>query len=382
MKRIIFILFTFVLLCSGCQTKEDTSALADNSEFDLEAKYNITQGSISSQSRDILETEDSILVLISAEKKIEEEIPSILGYLDKNSDEIMFFNKNAASLCTPEEPSSCSGVFFNNTLNYYKGHLYYLDQNYDWDTDTMTAVLNRCDIDGRNKETIYTFDLSNVNVFTGSWTSPFIEFHKNKIYVQLLNKFYYGDVDSLDIKEIALDGVKNIDKLCICNDVMYFYTERYDDGNEVHFDAVLECDLEGNIKQVLYEDMLFAFMDKDNVFYYSKDLTEDEYPDGYYMINRETNEVKRVADYAFFILRYKDTYLLDTSDMDNKNSKILILNKEGDVLLEKSYQCESDQLAQIFTGNRYYVWKDGRLGYYEITDEGISDLILFSYQEG
>ena len=139
------------------------------------------------------------------------------------------------------------------------------------------------------------------------------------------------------------------------------------------------CDLEGNIQQMLYEDMILSFIDEENVFYYSPDNTEDGLPDGYFIRNRETNEVKRVADYVLYNLKYGDTYLLDTSSVDEKNDhQILILNKDGDVLFKKTYTCEREQRAQIYTKDRYYVWKDGKLGYYKITDEGISDLVLLS----
>lgn len=381
----MYIVFAFLLLCSGCQSKQDEHELADASEFDLEAKYNTVQNS-SGCYRDLIETEDAVLALVPATKELEGQkgnIPSILGYLDKEQDKIMLFNKDVSSLCSPESPSSCSGIFFppmdTPAIQYYKGRLYYLDNHYDYDTDSIISVLKRCDIDGHNVETIYTFDFSDVNIFTGSWVSPFIQFHKNKVYIQNMNRLYYGDVDTLDIHEIPLDGIKKWDRFFIINDAMYVYAEEYHNDNQVHFNAVIMCDLEGNIKQMLYEDMILSFIDEENVFYYRPDYTEDGLPDGYFMRNRETNEVKRVADYILYNLKYGDTYLLDTSSVDEKNDyQILILNKDGDVLFKKTYTCENEQRAQIYTKDRYYVWKDGKLGYYKITEEGISDLVLLS----
>lgn len=368
LKKFIPLLFVLLLLYSGCQSKQDEHEMADDAKFDLEAKYNTLQNSLSNHSRYMMETEDSKLVFPNATKEVDKKgIPQIAGYII--DDEVQLFQKNTSSVCTLDNPNDCAGLFWNNEfISYYKGQLYYLDLNYDLDTDMWVYALMRCDIDGKNAETIDTFTSKPDEHIA---TSPYIQFHKNKLYLQIDDVLYCADVDSLDIQQIELTGVKGIYSIFFYGDTMYMLADTYDDGSKVHFYPILECDVDGNIKQLIYEGEYAYFIDETYIFYAGKNY------DALYMLNRETKETKKLLDSDSYVLKYNDTYLLDTSGSDSSDhSEILVLNQEGEVLFEKSFSSNDEWTAQLYTGDRYYVSSNGWFGYFEINENGISDLIM------
>lgn len=286
---------------------------------------------------------------------------------------------DVSSTCTYSNVDACKNLFpyAHNGLDYYKGKIYYTDFVIDENVTGYQININEADINGYNHKKKFT--VIDYIPFEEASGLAYIEFHRNNIYVNLFGDLYIGNLDSGKLEKVIIEGVQDVWRVFMLDETLYITTEEYNDGSKVYFDVILECDLNGKLKGMVHDNMLAALIDENFIFYRDREnLTWHTY-------NRNTKEKKQIDDTLYYyVLKYEDTYLLETTNMLTDTFKITILNKDGKIIHTKDYtNDEYYNGGLLYTGDRYYVctinlqdqmeW----YGYYEITDEGISNLKMF-----
>lgn len=384
MKKFWIIIFTFILLLAGCSNHDEVE---DDANYNLEAKYNVVYGDMG-VFKFMDYSEDTILAFPPSQSMAEFGSSFLSGYL--YDDQFYVMETDTSSSCSLYNAGACEGIFYTNArpVYYYKGKLYALLVNeYNAELNKYETVIKRYDLDGRNSETLMKVDTNNVNLFGDSISSS-LQFHKNKIYLTAYDSLFIANLKDKEMKKVEMEGVSKIFRIILNKDILYVAAEQYNDGSKAHFNVVLECDLDGNDKNLLYEDKKLQFIDDRFLFY-----TENQ-NDTYFtsMLDRNSGDTKPIDGKLYNqILKYEDSYLLDVDYLEQV--RFIVLNNKGEIIGEKEENFTTGNYAQLYLGNRYYVainlgdkqvtseYGSGTVnviwfGYYEITEDGISDLIM------
>lgn len=362
MKRFLMLLSLFMLL--GCSNKDDIL----NSKYKLSANYNELHNSHSAM-KTMIQTEENLLFYPKIDYK--QNSYNLAMYLDAD-DKIAALQNDASKICTKNDLQNCSYIDIDVPY-YYKGYLYSLKTEYNTNTNDYNTYIERCELDGTKSKKVYEFEKDTKG--NHMMTSSFIQFHNNRIYILYNDQIYYGNIDNLKLKQWKQEGLKGINSIFMYDEKMYLLADSFDNGKKLDFDVVLECDLDGNNKEVIYKNALVYFIDENVLFY----LNSDEWNTYYY--NFATKESKMILEGPCpYFLKQEDRYVLD-SIMINDAPKILVVNKDGVILGSRELKEDENHYPQIFIDNKLYVDMVDGYGYYEITEDGISDLKILEYAD-
>ena len=163
---------------------------------------------------------------------------------------------------------------------------------------------------------------------------------------------------------------------------MYLTAPEYNDGENVYFDVILECDLNGKVKSLVQKDMIGLFVDPYNIFY--KVLKEDGSTFSY-VYNRKSKEHILLPLNYMYVLKHEDKYILDTGALyeleENGESILLYMDEDNEILDQINYTNDDYYNSHpLLFENRYYVYQEkknydqGWYAYYDIKDNKISEI--------
>lgn len=359
MRKIYYSFIISCILLTGCKSQNIESDKQKN--WSLDAQYDVIHNGWT-YAKYMEKTEDGILSYLPAFQSGEMGIPYLPSYV--NDDQINLLDKDTSSSCSFQDPSKCKNTFLGQVIHYYKGKIYYIDSRYNSSTNQLYGAIMQSDIDGNNQKELFRFPEESVETKTAY--SNFMQFHRDHIYVLYLGDFYMGNIDTMDL-EVLSKQIQGVSSAYFYGDTMILCADEYDDGTSVHYEVTLECDLLGNVKQLLYENLNTKFIDETNIFYFGENRE-------IIMQNRNSKETKKILDQScVYFFKNEDTYLLDTS-LAAPTLQLTVLDQNGDVVAQRNFDRPSTHTPQIYTNDRLYVIQDEWIGYYEINDQKISDL--------
>lgn len=384
-----WLLLMIVFLLFGCSSSKNEDTSNSVTDWNEDVLYNRPQHDYS-QIYLSYETENGIISYLTTKDSNYQDYYYPFYIMDKKVVPMM---EDVRSTCSYYYPDGCNALLKASSYTvdpqYYKGKLYAIYHVPNEVGDTYDLIVVSSDLDGSNQKTILTLFENEVMDVDEDYGSTYMQIHRDKVYVNFFDKLYIGDLNTGETYRVDIPGLNRFWKTFYLEDTLYITAKEYDDGKELHFDVVLECDLDGNFKNLLYEDVMVVFMDEKYAFYREL-IDEEKQLYNWCVLDRKTDKVKLLTDTQYyFILKYEDKYLLDTSLFGNGESKIMILNEDLEVLHEKDYtNNEYYNHGPLFMGDKYYVYteyydygKQGNFGYYEISEDGISDLILLEMEE-
>ena len=375
-KNMILIILSFFLLCA-CDTDKKSQEI----DWNLEAKYNMVHNDWSTF-YSIQETETGIISYYYVNDEDKDNPNYFPLYIA--DDKVMSLNDDVSSVCGINDFSNCDNLIqitlpiYGTGTFYYKGKIYYFDGVLDDTQQYNDVYINSSNIDGSNQKKEYflgTFP----NMINKSFYGSYIQFHKDKIYANYLNELYIIDLKEDEIKKINFPEVECVWKIFLHEENMYLTTPEYNDGKKVYYNVLLECDLDGNIKNLIEQDKIVLYVDETLLYYAT--VNDDVY--NFYISNRKTGKLMDLEGTSYqYALKYGNQYLFDTGRLGMEFNHMMILDENLNVIHEKDYTKE-DYYNDIplFMGDKYYViyglketnqwdW----YGYYEITEEGISEI--------
>lgn len=352
MKRLWLVL---LLLCTGCTNVTSNQ----NNDWNSVANYQVLRNGMSVMSK-MEVTETSILAFPQANITDEGEV-YIPSYIQ--DDQVILMDQSPSSSCSLEKPTACEyTISGDKTPYYYQGKLYYIGQNYDASTDRFIEAIFQSEVDGSNQKMIYTFNKNEEN--SEGWNSSFLLFHKGNMYAYHQDTLYIGDLSKNSFHQVSLPNISGIYSLFFVEDTMYVCTEEYDDGNTIHFYAVLACDLQGNIKDLVSEDYITYYIDNDVMFYLNKEENCT-----YMFLRSEHKHIKLLNSPCAYFFSYNDTYVVDGVTFED--NRLLVVDKQGTILKDYTYT-DDFHYPQVYTGDKLYVWNNNWFGYYDLTADGIT----------
>ena len=367
MHKIRICLFVcLLLLCSSCGIKKQNQTNGD-------AKYNSQQQVLSSVA--MIESDDGVIAYPKAEGRND----TFFFPISISKDGITSLQDKAYSTCSYTNVDACANLTkaYNVHVQYYEGNIYFYEKrievekrlNYLLNIDIHTA-----NIDMKQKNKAYTINSFGEPVFYEmSYTFANVQFHRGKVYACYNNELYVGDIETTSLKRLDTFEQKSILKVFFDEENMYIYIKKYGDTNGIHKNAVLLCDLNGNVKSILYENLNVMFIDNKNIFFSKKN---EQHETTLHVLNQKTKTIKEVDGNAYeYIYKYDETYLLDTMKRKYNVNYLTILDEGANVILKEEYTDEAIHTSGIYMKDVYYVfdYKTNWFGYYEIKDDQISD---------
>lgn len=256
-------------------------------------------------------------------------IRNYIYYLEDGSDEAVPLCNKADCLhdkeTNEEQKKQCNAYFDNwyfkdQSIAYYDGYLYCMDQSYDdyWGKLTLYRVKE----DGSEKEKVY------------EWEDPVVlEWVIHRGYFFYIEQTYPGmDSDDIVVKSVKvmdLNHTRNIETIYDESELegvnLYSigYARAY--GNYFYFQVVGDTFVDDTIPEN-YWDYRYSETFSYNIL--TKELTEVKYPDG-----DEYVDVKSVEFYkdkllvmGYDVLNRDDVSDLYMTDLDGKNPQVIIKN--------------------------------------------------------
>lgn len=372
MKKIkCFIIFCLFLMC-GCNPSTNKE-LSSNAE----AKYNGIHNAM--QTIPMIEVNDHIYVypIVEGRKK------SYYFPLEIKEDGFYSLLQKKYSTCSYDNVDACTSLMnaYNVNMNIYNDQLYFYEKRIEVEK-RLNFLLNidikKSSLDLNNRHNEYTIKSFGEPIFYEiNYTYPNIQFHKDKVYACYNNELYIGNINDSELTQFDLVDQKNILKVFFDQDTMFLYARKYIEGSSNYNYVVLQCDLNGNVQNVLLNNKNVLFVDKDFIFYTEKNKQKDT--ELYvYDINEHTH--KKILEGAYqHVFKHNDLYLADTMGYNLYVNRLTLLNDEADIIHDKIYD-ENRHVSSLFMGDIYYVYdyNEQWFGYYKIEENGISDFHLCS----
>lgn len=335
MKKLMYICLLCILILAGC-TSDNT-----NKTWDEEHRLN-------SLNHTIFEKEDSVDVFINVNGN------SVLYSLDIDKNTLHQEKKNIHF-----QKSAVTDVM------YYKNNYYHLGVDSE-DGKTLKAKLYVSDLKGNKPTLVYEVAEKELNV-EETLDLPKLVIHKDKIYMIVFDSLYIGGLEEKPYK-VELENIWNV---FVQDDTLYVFSSEYADTPW----TLLECDLKGNVKNVLYDHVLVTYVDESFMFYKKTGVEEQE---KLYILNRENNEEIFVEDTlnCYGVLYEDGIYVFETRKNGYTTRTINVMNEEGKITSKNHNETLTIELLK---NHKIYVngggIKDNYIGYFEIKENEISDLL-------
>jgi len=373
MKRKIISICIILLLLCGCSSNVNISQ--KNSSFEKDVKYNTIHNDYETL---IHESENGIITYLKREGRNYLYLYPL--YFDGNKVRDMI--SDISGTCSVAMVDECDSLIHSaqSGVEYYGGKVYFLKRD-DSIVDYYNLQVMCADLDGSNQKKL--FEIKNIEIdYEKSFPSTYLQIHKDKVYIQDQYKLYIADLKDSIISEVENAGVKKYWKLFLWDEVMYLTAPEYNDGENVYFDVILECDLNGKVKSLVQKDMIGLFVDPYNIFY--KVLKEDGSTFSY-VYNRKSKEHILLPLNYMYVLKHEDKYILDTGALyeleENGESILLYMDEDNEILDQINYTNDDYYNSHpLLLENRYYVYQEkknydqGWYAYYDIKDNKISEI--------
>lgn len=361
MKKLWLLL---LLLVVGC-AKED---VVQHSQSNVDANYQALRNGMSIMSKmDVSET--AILAFPPANIPTEKGDVYIPSYVQDN--QVISMDTSISSSCSLDHPDACDNAMTMDKIPYYyHQQLYYIGQAYDTTSDSYKDAIFRSALDGTQQKLLYTFEKNETN--PDGWNSSFLQFHKGNIYAYHQDTIYTASISNPTFQNISLPNVSGIYSLFFVEDTMYVCAQEYDDGDTIHFYAVLACTLQGEIKELIHENDITYYIDNDVMFYLN---TKENHT--YMLIRNEDKHLKLLDGACAYFFSFHDQYVIDSVTFDD--ARLLVVDKQGTILKNYTYPDDEFHYPQVFTGDKLYIWKNQWFGYYDLTKD---ELLYQELKEG
>lgn len=265
---------------------------------------------------------------------------------------------------------------FTTAFAYYKDKWYYVSRNRGGSSAIAKLKIFSCNVDGTNVEERFT--LKNLPIHNVELVIEKIFIHRDKVYViGGQNSFFIADLEKNEYQEV--DTIANARNLFFYEESMYVFVEGYEENNEMYRYALLECDLNGNVKEVLYKDKAVIYIDENYMFYFAK----GELGSGpLRVLNRNNEKEITFTDTlnCYGVLRDDDLYVFETRE--NGNRIIHGMDVEGNIVFEEHHD-QGNMVLELLTEDRLYFSYTGSntpVGYFSVEKDGLSDLHMLNIE--